>query len=188
MRLFLFGAIILFSILMIYQNIQHPHTRHNTALDRLQHPLDTRLRYRIAEVDPRFGLSHADVLQLSQEATQIWSQGTGQDYFVYDPNAKLAIHLIYDQRQDESNQRQQQLTVIQQRQQYWNNQNQNIQALKQEIEVKNQQLDAKKCNLNNNLNNTIVKYNRLTKMVGYIPHSRKFLQPKNKKSSNACGV
>ena len=30
------------------------------------------------------------------------------------------------------------------RQQYWNNQNQNIQALKQEIEVKNQQLDAKK--------------------------------------------
>lgn len=35
MRLFLLGAIIIFSILMIYQNIQHPHTRHNTALDRL---------------------------------------------------------------------------------------------------------------------------------------------------------
>jgi len=144
MRLFLLGAIILFSILLIYQNIQHPHTRHNTALDHLKHPLDTRLRYRIAEVDPRFGLSHADLLQLSQEATHIWKQGTGQDYFVYDPNAKLAIHLIYDQRQDESNQRQQQLTAIEQRQQHWNNQNQNIQALKQEIEDKNQQLDAKK--------------------------------------------
>ena len=52
--------------------------------------------------------------------------------------------MIYDQRQDESNQRQQQLTAIQQRQQHWNNQNQNIQALKQEIEDKNQQLDAKK--------------------------------------------
>lgn len=144
MRLFLLGAIILFSILLIYQNIQHPHTRHNTALDHLKHPLDTRLRYRIAEVDPRFGLSHADLLQLSQEATHIWKQGTGQDYFVYDPNAKLAIHLIYDQRQDESNQRQQQLTAIEQRQQHWNNQNQNIQALKQEIADKNQQLDAKK--------------------------------------------
>ncbi len=81
MRLFLLGAIILFSILLIYQNIQHPHTRHNTALDHLKHPLDTRLRYRIAEVDPRFGLSHADLLQLSQEATHIWKQGTGQDYF-----------------------------------------------------------------------------------------------------------
>ena len=144
MRLFLLGAIILFAILLIYQNIQHPHTRHNTALDRLQHPLDTRLRYRIAELDPRFGLSQADLLRISQEATDIWKHGTGQDYFVYDPKAKLAIHLIYDQRQEESNQRRQQLSEIEQRQQYWNEQSQQVQMLKQQIDDKNSQLAAKK--------------------------------------------
>ena len=144
MRQSLLFALLGFLGLILYQNIQQPQLRLNPLLDRLTHPFDQRIRYRIGEVDPRFGLSYADVLQLSQEATQIWTQGTGQDYFVYDPNAKLAIHLIYDQRQDESNQRQQQLTAIEQRQQHWNNQNQNIQALKQEIADKNQQLDAKK--------------------------------------------
>lgn len=144
MRQSLLFALLGFLGLILYQNIQQPQLRLNPLLDRLTHPFDQRIRYRIGEVDPRFGLSHADVLELSQEATQIWTQGTGQEYFVYDPNAKLTIHLIYDQRQDESNQRQQQLTAIQQRQQHWNNQNQNIQALKQEIEDKNQQLDAKK--------------------------------------------
>ena len=144
MRQSLLFALLGFLGLILYQNIQQPQLRLNPLLDRLTHPFDQRIRYRIGEVDPRFGLSYADVLQLSQEATQIWTQGTGQDYFVYDPNAKLAIHLIYDQRQDESNQRQQQLTAIEQRQQHWSNQNQNIQALKQEIADKNQQLDAKK--------------------------------------------
>ena len=144
MRQSLLFALLGFLGLILYQNIQQPQLRLNPLLDRLTHPFDQRIRYRIGEVDPRFGLSYADVLQLSQEATQIWTQGTGQDYFVYDPNAKLAIHLIYDQRQDESNQRQQQLTAIEQRQQHWSNQNQNIQALKQEIEDKNQQLDVKK--------------------------------------------
>ena len=144
MRQSLLFALLGFLGLILYQNIQQPQLRLNPLLDRLTHPFDQRIRYRIGEVDPRFGLSYADVLQLSQEATQIWTQGTGQDYFVYDPNAKLAIHLIYDQRQDESNQRQQQLTAIEQRQQHWSNQNQNIQALKQEIEGKNQQLDVKK--------------------------------------------
>lgn len=144
MRQSLLFALLGFLGLILYQNIQQPQLRLNPLLDRLTHPFDQRIRYRIGEVDPRFGLSYADVLQLSQEATQIWTQGTGQDYFVYDPNAKLAIHLIYDQRQDESNQRQQQLTAIEQRQQHWSNQNQNIQALKQEVEDKNQQLDVKK--------------------------------------------
>ena len=144
MRQSLLFALLGFLGLILYQNMQQPQLRLNPLLDRLTHPFDQRIRYRIAEVDPRFGLSEHELKYISQQATQVWKDGTGKDYFVYDPNAKLAIHLIYDQRQDESNQRQQQLTAIEQRQQHWSNQNQNIQALKQEIEGKNQQLDVKK--------------------------------------------
>ena len=178
MRQSLLFALLGFLGLILYQNIQQPQLRLNPLLDRLTHPFDQRIRYRIGEVDPRFGLSHADVLQLSQEATQIWTQGTGQDYFVYDPNAKLTIHLIYDQRQDESNQRQQQLTAIQQRQQHWNNQNQNIQALKQEIEDKNQQLDAKKLLFEQQLEQYNQQVQQINQSGGLHPSQREIFAAK----------
>ena len=41
--------------LILYQNMQQPQLRLNPLLDRLTHPFDQRIRYRIAEVDPRFG-------------------------------------------------------------------------------------------------------------------------------------
>ena len=88
-----------------------PAASQSTA-DRLTHPFDQRIRYRIAEVDPRFGLSEHELKYISQQATDIWKQGLGQDYFVYDPNARLSIRLIYDQRQDESVQRRDQLSEL----------------------------------------------------------------------------
>ncbi len=71
--------------------MQQPQLRLNPLLDRLTHPFDQRIRYRIAEVDPRFGLSEHELKYISQQATDIWKQGLGQDYFVYDPNARLSI-------------------------------------------------------------------------------------------------
>lgn len=99
------GFILLFlAILWLsYQSHAHYQLRYNAWSDRLLHPFDQRLRFKIGNVDPRFGLTQAQVIQLSQEALEIWHQGTQQTLFVYDPNAKLSIELIYDQRQQDAN-------------------------------------------------------------------------------------
>ena len=154
-------ALLGFLGLILYQNMQQPQLRLNPLLDRLTHPFDQRIRYRIAEVDPRFGLSKDEVIQLSQQATDIWKIGTGNDYFIYDPNAKLTIHLIYDERQDESNQRRQQLGNIEQNQQIWSNKNQKLKQLKDEIDRANILLDTKKIQLDAQLD----QYNQQIAMM-----------------------
>lgn len=84
------------------QRIFNPQLNHNSVADRIQHPFDTRLRYKIGHIDPRFHISEAQLKNIVQQATDIWFTGTAQQYFVYDPNAQLSINLIYDQRQAES--------------------------------------------------------------------------------------
>lgn len=103
MRLILIIVVIVLSTWWIYQTKQHPQLKFNSISDRILHPLDTRLRYRVADVDPRFGLSQQQVIQLSQEAAEIWHKGTLKPLFIYDPDAQLAIHLIYDDRQKQYN-------------------------------------------------------------------------------------
>lgn len=71
-------------------------------LDRVMHPLDSRVRYRIGQVDPRFGVSRDELAQLCRQATAIWEEGTGKATFVEDEDAVLAVNLIYDERQAES--------------------------------------------------------------------------------------
>lgn len=152
MRLVLLGLLLIFLSGMTYQTRNHPQIRYNKLLDRIQHPFDTRLRYRIAEVDSRFGLTEHELKQISQQATDIWKDGTGQDYFVYDPQARLSIHLIYDQRQNESVQRRQQLGQIQQSQQLWSNKNQQLKHFKDELDRNNAELEMKKNQLDAQLN------------------------------------
>lgn len=147
MRLVLLSLMVIFLLGMTYQNRNHPQVRYNNLLDRIQHPFDTRLRYRIAEVDPRFGLSEDELKRISQQATDIWKTGTGKDYFVYDPNAKLSIHLIYDQRQNDSVQRRQQFGQIQQSQQLWTSKNQQLKQFKDELDRAHTMLEARKTQL-----------------------------------------
>lgn len=161
MRMLSLILAVIWLLLVTYQTHHHHQLRYNAVSDRLKHPFDTRLRYRIAEVDPRFGLSKDEVIQLSQQATDIWKIGTGNDYFIYDPNAKLTIHLIYDERQDESNQRRQQLGNIEQNQQVWSNKNQNLKQLKDEIDRANILLDTKKIQLDAQLH----QYNQQIAMM-----------------------
>ena len=87
------------------QNYQHPQLKFNHGLDRLTHPFDTRVRYRIGQVDNRFGLTETQVIDLSEKAANIWRDGTGKEWFVYDKDARLTINFIYDERQAESDAR-----------------------------------------------------------------------------------
>lgn len=143
-----FICLTLFILWSGYQSYQHPQLKFNSLLDRITHPFDTRLRYRIAEVDPRFKLSIEQVKEISQQATQIWNDGTGKEYFVYDPNAQLSIHLIYDERQIESELRRQHLTELDANQQQWQNKKKQLDQIeqammqnKQSLNLKRQQLD-----------------------------------------------
>ncbi|MGB9189496.1 matrixin family metalloprotease [Acinetobacter sp.] len=172
MRLVLLSLLVIFLFGMTYQTRNHPQVRHNTLLDRIQHPFDTRLRYRIAEVDSRFGVTENELKQISQQATDIWKAGTGKDYFVYDPDARLTIHLIYDQRQDESVQRRQQLGQIQNNQQVWVNKNQQLQQFKDELDRTNTLLDAKKAQLNIQINQHN-QYIAIINQSGEIPPSQR---------------
>lgn len=82
-----------------YQNVKHPQLVYNRPIDKILHPFDTRVRYRLGEIDPRFDISRAEVEQLTKEAVQIWHAGTGQEWFVYDDSARLTINFVYDERQ-----------------------------------------------------------------------------------------
>ena len=147
-RLLVLFGLIMFLLWSNYQSSQHPQLKFNALSDRITHPFDTRLRYRIAEIDPRFKLSPEQVKSISLQATQIWKDGTGQDYFVYDDNAKLSIHLIYDERQFESEQRRAHIRQLEANQKLWLNKKQQLDQIEQKmlhnkqfLQHKQQQLD-----------------------------------------------
>ncbi len=103
MRFFILAIVLLFVGLLSYQLKTHDQLRYNSLSDRILHPFDTRLRYQIAEVDPRFGISQQELIELTQQAADLWQNASGQKLFVYDPDAQLKIHLVYDERQDNFN-------------------------------------------------------------------------------------
>lgn len=94
--------LMLFVVFCVYRGCQNRVADKRPILDRVMHPLDSRVRYRIGQVDPRFGISQQQLEQLCREAIAIWEQGSGQVLFVEDDNASLTVNLIYDERQAES--------------------------------------------------------------------------------------
>ncbi|MCY6413797.1 matrixin family metalloprotease [Acinetobacter sp. VNH17] len=146
-RVFLMLGLAFFLLWSGYQTRQQPQLKFNSLSTRLLHPLDHRLRYRIAEVDPRFKLSVEQVKAISQQATQVWKDGTGKDYFVYDPNAQLTIHLIYDERQYESEQRREHLSRLETNQQQWLNKKKQLDQIEQEVLQNKQILEQKQLQL-----------------------------------------
>ena len=156
MRRFFWFVLLGFILWSGYQTRQHPQLKFNSLADRITHPFDTRLRYRLAEADPRFKLNPQQLKSMSLQATQIWKDGMGQDYFVYDPNAQLAIHLIYDERQQESEQRREHLGQLKSNQQVWLDKKQKLDQIEQQMLQNKQDLDFKK----QQLDQQIQQYNQ----------------------------
>lgn len=96
---YLYICLVLITTFLLIQTKQSPQLKYNQLSDRLLHPFDTRVRYRIGHIDSRFGLSAEQVKQLTQRAAYIWQRDTGKTWFVYDENARLSINFIYDERQ-----------------------------------------------------------------------------------------
>lgn len=106
------------------------------------------LHYRIADIDPRFHLSQQQVLELTQQAAKIWEHETGQQNFIYDPEAEFSINLVFDERQQRSTDRVQSLQQLQQDQQQWHKQNQQLQQLKADIQQNSALIADKQAQLN----------------------------------------
>jgi len=122
----------------------------NKSQTQIRYSTEHPLRYRIADLDPRLNITQQQMIELSQQAAAIWAKDTGQNYFVYDPEATFAIHLVFDQRQVRSMKRSENLNQLEQEQQHWLDQNQQLQHLKQSVARSETQLELQKIDYQNN--------------------------------------
>lgn len=65
----------------------------------LQNPCGVPVKYSIGNIDPRFKITSDEVLKTTVDAANRWNAQTGEAVLFYDPNAKLKLNLIYDERQ-----------------------------------------------------------------------------------------
>ena len=64
------------------------------------------IHYRLGAFDSRFGISQDDFLKIVADAVAIWEKSNDMRLFIYDPNGPLVINLIYDNRQQATQQNQ----------------------------------------------------------------------------------
>lgn len=152
MRFLLLIILIFIFAYIAIQRFTSPQLNHNSILDRIQHPFDNRLRYKIGNIDPRFNISHEQLQALTQQATDIWFLGTQKQYFIYDPDAKLTINLIYDQRQAETEARHSALNQIESSRQISSSEENKLTLLKSDLDFYQQQINQLKNNYEQNLN------------------------------------
>jgi hypothetical protein len=68
-------------------------------------PCDTPLTYRIDRVDTTFGITRDELAKDTQQAAQIWNSAENKNLLAYDPSkGAIAVSIIFDQRQQLSNQ------------------------------------------------------------------------------------
>lgn len=152
MRFLLLIILIILLAFLAMQRFSNPQLNHNSVLDRIQHPFDTRLRYKIGKIDPRFNISHEQLQNLARKATDIWFLGTQKQYFTYDSDAQLTINLIYDQRQAETEARHIALGHIENSRQFSSSEESKLVQLKSDLNMYQQQINQLKDHYQNNLN------------------------------------
>lgn len=69
-------------------------------------PCDTPITYKIGTVDPRFGVATDTFETDIAQAASIWDRSINKTLFVYDPNGVLTVNLVYDSRQQITQQEQ----------------------------------------------------------------------------------
>ena len=65
-------------------------------------PCSKPFEYSIGRVDPKFGISAQDLIRMAGESENIWEKSLGKNLFQYDPEAQFKLNLIYDERQQQS--------------------------------------------------------------------------------------
>ncbi|MGH7246034.1 MAG: matrixin family metalloprotease [Candidatus Levyibacteriota bacterium] len=62
-------------------------------------PCNSPIHYAIGNIDPRFNISSSQVSADILQAGNIWNSAENKQLFTYDPQGKLVISFVYDQRQ-----------------------------------------------------------------------------------------
>lgn len=65
----------------------------------IMNPCDIPIHYSIGNIDSRFKISSTEVNQVVEDAADRWNRTLGENIYTYDPNARLKINLVYDDRQ-----------------------------------------------------------------------------------------
>lgn len=62
-------------------------------------PCAVPLTWRVARVDPEFGLAMEEATTIVSEAAGLWEEGSGRRLFAHDPERGFPVRLVYDERQ-----------------------------------------------------------------------------------------
>ena len=63
-------------------------------------PNEFPLHYTLGSFDRRFGITQERFLEIAEDAKAVWEKSAGRSFFVYDSAADFRLNLIYDQRQE----------------------------------------------------------------------------------------
>jgi Matrixin len=69
-------------------------------------PCSRPIAYRLGQIDERFGMSSDEVLEALRQAGTLWERAIGRTLFTYDARAALKVTLVYDDRQQATQDRQ----------------------------------------------------------------------------------
>lgn len=62
-------------------------------------PCDTPIPYSIGSIDSRFNVTKDELLTDAKSAANVWNTTQNKQLFVYDPDSKFTINMVYDDRQ-----------------------------------------------------------------------------------------
>lgn len=71
---------------------------------RTTEPCRKPLTYRIVHIDGRFGITHAEFAAAIKKAAAVWGKPLSRELFREDPNGAIGISLVYDYRQETTQQ------------------------------------------------------------------------------------
>jgi DNA repair exonuclease SbcCD ATPase subunit len=93
--------IVLFSIFGIILTNKESFQKEAQKLRRqyIDRPCSKPIAYSIGTIDSRFNVSQDDLLSIINQAEQIWENPMGKNLFQYNPASQFKINLIYDDRQ-----------------------------------------------------------------------------------------
>lgn len=69
----------------------------------LNEPCSKPIEYSIGIVDPQFGIPKDTFIENVSQAEKIWEKEAGKELFTYNPEAEFKINLIFDERQQATN-------------------------------------------------------------------------------------
>jgi hypothetical protein len=105
-------------------------------------PCSEPIRYSLGRIDPGFKMSPDQFLQDIDKASDLWSDAAKKPLFEYDPTAELKISLVYDYRQQSTDELKKLGFNIENNQESYNELKASYQTMKSNYELRKQALDA----------------------------------------------